>query len=68
MEEKLLIIADAIQIKETFFVIQFQEVLSHPTTNLLNTFLQHCNTRIIRFLRRFESNVKLRVISIDMVI
>ena len=35
---------------------------------LLNTLLQCCNTRIGRFLRRFESNVKLRVISIDMVI
>ena len=39
-----------------------------PTTNPLNIFLQRCNTRIGRFLRRFESNLKLRVISIDMVI
>ena len=69
MEEKALIIADAIQIEETlFFVVQFQNVLSHLTTNLVNTFLQRCNTRIGRFLRRFESNVKLRVISVDMVI
>ena len=59
MEEKLLIIADRIQIEEFFFVIQFQEVLSHPTPNLLNTFLLHCNTQIGRFLR-FESKAVCR--------
>ena len=38
MEEKLLIIADAIQIEETLFVRHsISRVLSHPTTNLLNT-------------------------------
>ena len=62
MEEKPLIIADAIQIEETLFfrhAIARSFVSSNYKSLEYSTFLQRCSTRIGRFLRRFESNILL---------